>query len=48
MKTLTGSFDEAPLVLIRHERSGQHSGEKGDGDVRCRISAWKTELWENQ
>lgn len=29
--TLTGSFDEAPLVLVCHERSRQHSANTADG-----------------
>lgn len=27
-ETLTGSFDEAPLVLVRHERRRQHSADR--------------------
>lgn len=36
---LTGSFDEAPLVLVCHERCGQHSANTGDRDVRWRTSS---------
>lgn len=42
-KILTGSFDEAPLILVCHERSRKHSGNTGDGQVRRRMSAWKIE-----